>query len=167
MANPLFLQASAQMRSVGVILVVLGGLQLFHAEIWIQPASVAPWYSRAIDVQLTDDPYDVSERLLGGGASARLQRTLINVQLESLLEAFLERSPHLRELLFKDHGTKLMNLDGRISEWVHRLFSDQGVPALSVHDSYLIDCTRVSELKRVMAVANDFLARKLKSWTGK
>ncbi|NRB18689.1 MAG: hypothetical protein HRU33_14290 [Rhodobacteraceae bacterium] len=142
-------------------------------------------------VQLTGDPYDVSDRLLGG-VPARLQRdlikklvltainagtkdaafkglrdgfstghaakTLTNVQLETLLAAFLERSPHLAGLLFKDHGVRLMYLDSQISEWVHRHFSDQGVPVLSVHDSYLIDYTRVGELKRVMAVASEAVA---------
>ncbi|OIQ40009.1 MAG: hypothetical protein BM558_11555 [Roseobacter sp. MedPE-SW] len=139
-------------------------------------------------VELTGDPYDVSESLLGG-IPARLQRQLIkrlvltainagskdaafkgfrdgfstghagktmtNEQLETLLAAFLERSPHLADLLFKDHGIRLMNLDGRISEFVHRHFCDQAVPVLSVHDSYLIDYTRVGELKRVMAVASE------------
>ncbi len=40
-------------------------------------------------------------------------KTLTNEQLEMLLAAFLERSPHLADLLFKDHGIRLMNLDGR------------------------------------------------------
>lgn len=51
-----------------------------------------------------------------------------------------------------------MNLDGQISEFVHRHFCDQGVPVLSVHDSYLIDFTRVGELKRVMAEASEAVA---------
>ncbi|MEP0154031.1 hypothetical protein [Pseudophaeobacter sp.] len=74
---------------------------------------------------------------------------MTNEQLETLLGAFLERSPHLADLLFTDQGVHLMGLDGRISEFVHRHFCDQAVPVLSVHDSYLIDYTRVGELKRV------------------
>lgn len=142
-------------------------------------------------VELTTDPYDIPDGLLGG-VPPRLQRklikrlaltainagskdaafkgvrdgfpaghvgkTLTNDQLETLLRAFLERSPHLADLLFKDHGIRLMNLDSQISEWVHRHFSDQGVPVLSVHDSYLIDYTRVGELKRVMAQASEAVA---------
>ncbi|WP_157063857.1 hypothetical protein [Phaeobacter sp. 11ANDIMAR09] len=80
---------------------------------------------------------------------------MTNEQLETLLAAFLERSPHLADLLFTDQGGRLMGLDGRISEFVHRHFCELAVPVLSVHDSYLIDYTRVRELKRVMAVASE------------
>jgi hypothetical protein len=82
-------------------------------------------------------------------------KTLTNEQLELLLAAFLEQTPQLEDRLFADQGIRLMNLDGRISEWVHRHFSDQAVPVLSVHDSYIIDYTRVGELKRVMAEASE------------
>ncbi len=96
-------------------------------------------------------------------------KTLTNVQLERLLVAFLEKSPHMEEMLFKDHGISLMNLDGRITEKVHRHFCDRGIPVLSVHDSYIVDYTRVAELKAAMrdaslaevgvdlATANNFL----------
>ena len=93
-----------------------------------------------------------------GFPTGHVGKTLTNDQLEVLLAAFLEKSPHLTELLFKDHGIRLMNLDGQITEWVHRHFCDQGVPVLSVHDSYLIDFTRVGELKRVMAEASEAVA---------
>ncbi len=46
-----------------------------------------------------------------------------------------------------------MNVDGRIAEIVHRHFTAQGVPVLSVHDSFIIDYTRVLELKQVMQEA--------------
>lgn len=47
-----------------------------------------------------------------------------------------------------------MNLDRQIAERVHRHFTAQGVPVLSVHASFIIDYTRVGELKRVMAAAS-------------
>jgi len=46
---------------------------------------------------------------------------------------------------------RLMNVDARIAERVHHHFNQQGVPVLSVHDSFIINYTRVGELKRVMA----------------
>ncbi|MBY6059761.1 hypothetical protein, partial [Leisingera daeponensis] len=92
--------------------------------------------------------------LRDGFPTGHVGKTLTNEQLETLLAAFLERTPHLHDFLFMDHGIRLMHLDGRISEWVHRHFSEQGVPVLSVHDSYLIDYTRVGELKRVMEEAS-------------
>jgi hypothetical protein len=53
-----------------------------------------------------------------------------------------------------DQGIRLMNVDARIAELVHRHFTAQGVPVLSVHDSFIIDYTRVGELKQVMADAS-------------
>jgi len=48
-----------------------------------------------------------------------------------------------------------MNLDSQITAIVHEQFVDQGVPVLSVHDSYIIDYTRVRELKETMAAASE------------
>ncbi|MGV8986429.1 MAG: hypothetical protein ACOH2H_09120, partial [Cypionkella sp.] len=45
---------------------------------------------------------------------------------------------------------RLMNVDAQIAERVHSYFTAQGVPVLSVHDSFIIDYTRVAELKAVM-----------------
>ncbi|WP_171167018.1 hypothetical protein [Ruegeria sp. HKCCA0370] len=81
-------------------------------------------------------------------------KTLTNEQLDKLLKGFLEKTPHIEDFLFADQGIQLMNLDGQIAERVHRYFCDQAVPVLSVHDSFIIDYTRVGELKRVMAEAS-------------
>ncbi len=51
-----------------------------------------------------------------------------------------------------------MNLDSQIAERVHRHFCDRAVPVLSVHDSFIVDYTRVGELKRVMAEASTGVA---------
>ena len=49
--------------------------------------------------------------------------------------------------------SRCSGLDAKIAEQVHRHFTAQGVPVLSVHDSFIIDYTRVMELKRVMQEA--------------
>ncbi|WP_299355955.1 hypothetical protein [uncultured Shimia sp.] len=142
-------------------------------------------------VELTGDPYELRQGLIGG-APERLQRnlvkrllltainarkkdaafrafrdgfptghmgkTLTNEQLETLLLAFLEKTPHIEGLLFNDQGIRLMNLDSQLTERVHRHFSEQGIPVLSVHDSYVIDYTRVAELKDIMAEASEAVA---------
>lgn len=90
-----------------------------------------------------------------GFPADHLGKTLTNDQIEVLLAAFLERVPHLEDRLFADQGIRLMNLDGLITERVHRHFAEQGVPVLSVHDSYIIDYTRVAELKWAMAEASE------------
>jgi hypothetical protein len=51
-----------------------------------------------------------------------------------------------------------MNTDGKIAEFVHRWFTRRGAPVLSVHDSFIVDYTRVEELKRVMGVASKYFA---------
>jgi hypothetical protein len=77
-----------------------------------------------------------------------------NEELGFLLEAFTARHPHLNNLMCADQGIRLMNVDARVAELVHHHFTQQGVPVLSVHDSFIIDYTRVGELKRVMAEAS-------------
>ena len=47
-----------------------------------------------------------------------------------------------------------MYLDSCIAERVHHHFTAQSVPVLSVHDSYIIDYTRVAELREVMSTAS-------------
>lgn len=80
-------------------------------------------------------------------------KTQTNAELELLLAGFTQKHPHLADRVCADQGIRLMNVDGRIAELVHRHFTEQGVPVLSVHDSYIIDYTRVLELKQVMQAA--------------
>lgn len=55
-----------------------------------------------------------------------------------------------------------MYLDSQITACVHRHFTRQGVPVLSVHDSYIIDHMKVAELRQVMAEASEaFMGRPL------
>lgn len=79
---------------------------------------------------------------------------MTNEELAVLLDAFTVQHPHLRELVCADQGIRLMNVDSRIAEQVHNHFTRQGIPVLSVHDSFIIDYTRVGELKQVMAEAS-------------
>lgn len=81
-------------------------------------------------------------------------KSITDKELRALSEAFLEKHPHLRDFLFADQGIRLMNIDGQIVDRVHRHFTGLGVPVLSVHDSFIIDYSRVGELKRVMADAS-------------
>jgi len=82
-------------------------------------------------------------------------KLMTNDDLAALLTAFTTKHPHLTDYVCADQGIRLMNVDGRIAALVHRHFAEQGVPVLSVHDSFIIDYTRVGELKRVMAEASE------------
>lgn len=89
-----------------------------------------------------------------GWSANHYGKGMSNEELAFLLDAFTDRFPHLRGLMCADQGIRLMNVDARIAEKVHRHFTQQGVPVLSVHDSFIIDYTRVGELRRVMAEAS-------------
>lgn len=80
-------------------------------------------------------------------------KLMSNDDLAALLTAFTTKHPHLTDYVYADQGIPLMNADRWIAALVHRQFAEQGLPVLSVHDSFIIDYTRVAELKRVMAEA--------------
>ncbi|MDU8912517.1 hypothetical protein [Aestuariicoccus sp. MJ-SS9] len=83
-----------------------------------------------------------------------------NQKLDQLLGAFIRKHPHLEQHLFADAGIRLMYTDSQIAEQVHRHFTEQGVPVLSVHDSFIVDYTRVGELRQVMAEASEAVVGK-------
>ncbi len=126
---------------------------------WIPPVLQRRFIKRLILTAINAGSKDAAFRAFRDGYSAgHAGKTLTNQQLERLLTAFLEKTPHIKDYLFADQGIRLMNLDSQIAERVHRYFCDQAVPVLSVHDSYIIDYTRVGELKRVMAAASEEVA---------
>jgi len=97
-----------------------------------------------------------------GFPAGHVGRTLTDRELDRLLDAFTDKHPHLRDCLCADQGIRLMNLDGRIAEIVHRFFTRRGIPVLSVHDSFIIDYTRVWQLRGAMAAASqDVVGKRL------
>jgi hypothetical protein len=71
---------------------------------------------------------------------------LSNEELSLLLDAFTAQHPHLKGQVCADQGLRLMNVDARIAERVHRHFTAQGVPVLSVHDSFI--CPSSNDLEQ-------------------
>jgi hypothetical protein len=84
-----------------------------------------------------------------------MQKTLSDKELQVVLDAFVRANPHLEGSLCSDQGIRLMNVDSRIAERVHKHFADQGVAVLSIHDSFIVSYDRVRELKAVMADASE------------
>lgn len=84
-----------------------------------------------------------------------LGKTMTNEDLDALMAVFLEKSPYFSDFVFADQGIRLMNIDSQIIERVHRHFTQKEVPVLSIHDSCIIDYTRVGELKHAMAAASE------------
>ena len=64
--------------------------------------------------------------------------SLTNVQLQLLLDAFLETHPHLREQLFADQGIRLMFVDSQIAGSVLAYCIAHDIPVLMVHDSFIV-----------------------------
>ncbi|MFC6637036.1 hypothetical protein GV827_16805 [Sulfitobacter sp. JBTF-M27] len=87
--------------------------------------------------------------------TGHMGKTLTNEDLKALTDKLLERYHFLRDLVFADQGIRLMNVDSQIAERVHRHFAKQEVVVLSVHDSFIVDYTRVGELRWVLAEASE------------
>jgi len=81
-------------------------------------------------------------------------KSMSDEKLDQMLKSFLDINPDLSNSLFSDKGIELMYLDSQITARVHNHFTKQGIPVLSVHDSYIIDYMRVTELQEVMAEAS-------------
>lgn len=76
-------------------------------------------------------------------------------KLDVLLYAILDRNPCLGDYLFTDQGIRLMRKDSEITSLIHNHFTQRGVPVLSVHDSYLVDCRYVGDLRQIILEASE------------
>jgi len=81
------------------------------------------------------------------------EKRLTNEYLERLLNAFLEEHPELDGFIATDTGVDLMRVDGDITEEIIRLMTKRGIPVLTIHDSYIVERHRFSDLRAVMATA--------------
>jgi hypothetical protein len=90
-----------------------------------------------------------------GFSTGSLGKRMKDERLEVLLKAILERNPCLEDYLFSDQGIRLMRKDSEITSLIHNHFCRKGIPVLSIHDSYLVDCQHVGELRQVMLDASE------------
>ena len=81
-------------------------------------------------------------------------RKTTNGELGVLLDTFATRHSQLVDSLCSDQGIRLMNIDSQSAGYVQGWFTRRGNPALSIHDSFTIDYTRVRTLKWVMRLAS-------------
>ena len=75
------------------------------------------------------------------------EKKLKDIQLQKLLEAFIEANPHLEVDMCSDRGIGLMYTDSQITAHIINKFSELNKPILSVHDSYIVE-TRDTEFLR-------------------
>jgi hypothetical protein len=62
------------------------------------------------------------------------------VKVMDVIDAFAQaHKPIAKKYLFSGYGTRLQNIDSRIAGRVINRFTGQGIPILTVHDSFLIE----------------------------
>ena len=73
--------------------------------------------------------------------------------LNQLLDTFLEGHEPIRHYLCTDKGVELMAIDGNITTKIIKHFTEQKIPILTVHDSYILTSEHERELMEVMRTA--------------
>jgi hypothetical protein len=87
-----------------------------------------------------------------------IEKTLTNDELRLLLDTFLQRHPYLEDGICSDQGSRLMNVDSRITNYIIKEFVRLQKPILSVHDIYIVDTRDVELLRDCMREASlDFV----------
>ena len=87
-------------------------------------------------------------------------KSLKNTQLQRLLDAFTDKFPELKDQLNTGKALYLMNLDSQIANVVLDYFTQQNIPVLCIHDSFIIQHDKETELKRVLHDASVQIATK-------
>ena len=73
-----------------------------------------------------------------------------NPVLSKMLDSIKARHSIIADQIATGAGTKLMNLDGKIVEFVIKRFLASNTPVLSVHDSFIVQISKVNELQIAM-----------------
>ena len=80
----------------------------------------------------------------------KLGQSLTDIQLACLLKKFIERHPQFDGVLNTGQALRLMNIDSQIANMVINHFTQQGVPVLCIHDSFIIQYEKEPELRRIL-----------------
>lgn len=75
------------------------------------------------------------------------------IKLGEIIDAFAVKHELISKYLFSGSGVRLQNLDSMIAEKVINHFTRQKIPVLCVHDSFLIQGNKGTELQSVMNTA--------------
>ena len=123
---------------------------------WISSQQRRSWAKRLVLTALNAKDKSSAYRAFRDGFPAGdFARTQMDEELDWLLNSFLQRAPKLEDYLFSDKGIELMRLDGEITARIHRQFTEKGIPVLSVHDSYIVECSHLAEMKEAMVRASE------------
>lgn len=72
------------------------------------------------------------------------------IDVGQLIDDFAERHRPIHHSFFSEQGLELQYLDSRIAELVVNHFTGKGVPVLCIHDSFVIQGDKGTELNQVM-----------------
>lgn len=74
----------------------------------------------------------------------------LDLDLENLINLFVSKHEVIKHYFFKSSGIRLQNLDSRMAELVINHFTEQKIPVLCIHDSFVISTDKAEELKAKM-----------------
>lgn len=90
----------------------------------------------------------------GDAETGSIEKKLKNAQLEKLLEAFIQRNPHLQNYLCSDQGILLMNKDSLIAAEIIDTLTAKNIPVLTIHDSFIVQRHHFAQLRMAMVMAS-------------
>jgi hypothetical protein len=73
-----------------------------------------------------------------------------DVDVEDLIDAFIDRHQPIKDYFFSNHGNKLQFIDSNMAETVINHFTKKNIPVLCIHDSFLINPLHENELMKLM-----------------
>jgi hypothetical protein len=80
----------------------------------------------------------------------KLGQSLTDIQLEALLDAFIDKHPQFKGVLNTGQALRLMNIDSQIANMVLDYFTNKNIPVLCIHDSFIIQYDKEPELRRIL-----------------
>lgn len=81
-------------------------------------------------------------------------KRLTDNQLGELLDNFIYEHPLLEPFLCKGMGNDLMYLDGEITFEIIKQLTEQQIPVLTIHDSYIVKSNNFVDLRTAMSSAS-------------
>ena len=126
----------------------------FCADHESQRACVKKLVLQAINASSLEKAYGAFRNESKAGSS---DKRLTNKELGLLIDRFLWLRPELKPYLGTGMGLKLMYLDGQITAHIINHLTNQGIPLLTVHDSYIVKRQDYSALQQAMALASSWV----------
>ena len=81
--------------------------------------------------------------------------------LKDILNRFVKKHEPIQSSFFKSNTFSVMHIDAQIAEYIINHFTDQGIPVLAIHDSFLINRIGEGDLRSVMETACNTISLKL------